>query len=117
MATSAPVVDEQLERISNEIAAKLDGGRTGALCDPDTGQQAGILVSSFLENVAVFGHTGDTLSLTDVRRLHRAAVQTHARRALLCVPTSTMIPNSVLLLATLSKIRIVRLQESEPVLW
>ncbi|MEW6246731.1 MAG: hypothetical protein AB1555_08485 [Nitrospirota bacterium] len=117
MATSAPVVDEQLERISSEIAAKLDGGQTGALLDPDTGKREGILVSSFLENIAVFGHTGDALSLADVRHLHRTAVQAHARRALLCVPASTMIPNSVLLLATLSKIRIVRLEESEPVLW
>ncbi len=115
MAASVPVVDEQLERISSEVAAKLDGGQTGALCDPNSGQQRGILVSSYLENVAVFGHTGETLSLADVRRLHRAAVQAHAHRALLCVPISTMIPNSVLLLATLSKIRIVRLQDSDPV--
>jgi hypothetical protein len=117
MATYTPVFDEQLERISSQVASKLDGAQTGSLFDPDTGKREGILVSSFLENVAVFGHTGDALSLADVRHLHRAAVQAHARRAILCVPASTMIPNSVLLLATLSKIRIVRLEESEPVLW
>ena len=73
MATHTPVFDEQLERISSEVASKLDGAQTGALLDPDTGKREGILVTSFLENVAVFGHTGDVLSLADVRHLHRAS--------------------------------------------
>lgn len=81
--------------------------------DHETGLPDGLLAETFLERVMIFSRKEEVLSLSDVGRLRRAMARVQARRALLYVPVETFISNPVMLLATLSKIRIVRLSAPE----
>lgn len=72
----------------------------------------GMLVRSPLERVALFSWTRRDFTLFDLTCLRRALTRFQARRAVLYVPADLLIPSSFMLLATLSKIAIVR---EEPV--
>ena len=73
----------------------------------------GMLVQSPLERVALFNWKRITITLSDITRLRRALTRFQARRAVLYVSADIQIPSAFTLLATLSKIAIVR---EEPVI-
>ena len=72
----------------------------------------GMLVQSSLERVALFNWRRINFTLSDITRLRQALIRFQARRAVLYVSADIQIPSSFMLLATLSKIAIVR---EEPV--
>jgi hypothetical protein len=71
-----------------------------------------MLVQSALERVALFSWKRMILTLTDISHFRQALTRFQARRAVLYVSADLHIPSSFILLATLSKIAIVR---EEPV--
>jgi hypothetical protein len=79
------------------------------LLDLERGSGDGFLIESSLERVVVVGQDRPILSLADVSYVRRMMIRARARRGLLYVPVWTTIPNPVRLLATLSKIEIIRL--------
>ena len=87
-----------------------DGSRVERLPDREPGGHDGLLVQSALERVAVFTTRADELTLADVSALRRRMRDAQARRGLLCVPTNMRIPSPVMLLATLSKIEVIKLK-------
>jgi hypothetical protein len=72
----------------------------------------GMLVQSALERVALFSWKRMILTLTDISHFRQALTRFQAQRAVLYVSADLHIPSSFILLATLSKIAIVR---EEPV--
>lgn len=72
----------------------------------------GMLVQSPLERVALFNWKRIDFTLTDITCLRKVLTRFQARRAVLYVSSDLHIPSSFILLATLSKIAIVR---EEPV--
>jgi hypothetical protein len=68
----------------------------------------GMLVQSPLERVALFMWKRINFTLSDITRLRQALTRFQARRAILYVSADIQIPSSFTLLATLSKIAIVR---------
>ena len=78
----------------------------------EDGRYHGMLVQSALERVALFSWRRMILTLSDISRLRQALTRFQARRAVLYVSSDLHIPSSFILLATLSKIAIVR---KEPV--
>jgi hypothetical protein len=74
----------------------------------DDGIYHGMLVRSPLERVALFSWRRINLTLSDITRLRQALTRFQARRAVLYVSADIQIPSSFMLLATLSKIAIVR---------
>jgi hypothetical protein len=73
------------------------------------GPHNGLIVQSSLERVAVFTHNHARLSLSDIGGLRRMKTRAQARRALLLVPQDLIVESAVALLATLSKIEIIRI--------
>jgi hypothetical protein len=67
-----------------------------------------MLVQSPLERVALFSWKRMILTLSDISHLRQALTRCHARRAVLYVSADIPIPSAFMLLATLSKIAIVR---------
>ncbi len=113
MVTCNPVFDELVSQIANQTFSGTDGARMVPVMDHETGLPDGLLAETFLERVMIFSRKEEVLSLSDVGRLRRAMARVQARRALLYVPVETFISNPVMLLATLSKIRIVRLTANQ----
>ncbi|MGH7256373.1 MAG: hypothetical protein ACREI3_11405 [Nitrospirales bacterium] len=113
MATCSPVFEEAVSEIARQNFSGSDVMRMEPVSDPVTGEVDGLLVESSLERVVVFSRTPDLLSLGEISRLRRALGRVQARRALLYVPGHTIVTSSVMLLATLSKIKIVRLAVAE----
>jgi hypothetical protein len=74
----------------------------------DNGHEAGVLVHSPLERVALFIWSEPTLQLSDISRLRRLMRRTQARRAVLYVPIGITVPSPVSLMAALSKISMPR---------
>lgn len=109
MGASGLVFDELVSRIARKAVAGAGGSRTEPIVDRENGGQEGILVESPLERVLIFSRVQPILSLSDLSRMRRMMARTQARRALLYVPLETGITNPVMLMATLSKIQIVRL--------
>ena len=72
------------------------------------GAYHGMLVQSPLEHVVLFSWKRIDLTLSDLTGLRHALTRVHARRAILYVSADVLIPSSFLLLATLSKIAVVR---------
>ncbi|MEP6888929.1 MAG: hypothetical protein ABI945_11510 [Nitrospirales bacterium] len=72
----------------------------------------GMLVQSPLERVALFNWKRIHFTLSDITRLRQARTRFQARRAVLYMSADIQIPSSFMLLASLSKIAIVR---EEPV--
>lgn len=116
MAHSAPVLEEVVAQMTTRRLDAGEGARVEPLINPETGQPDGMLLESFLERVALFFRAQDSLSLADISQLRRAMARGQARRAYLYVLTNTYIQNPVMLLATLSKIRIIRVEVPEPVM-
>jgi hypothetical protein len=107
MGASSFVVEELASRIAGKL---VDESRITPIIDNQTRDCDGLLVESSLERLMVFGRE-QPLSLTDIGHMRRVMARVQARRALLYVPTEMTIPNPITLLATLSKIQIVRLTE------
>jgi hypothetical protein len=91
-------------------ATKAVGGMEELRVEPiwNNGHVDGLLLQSSLERVAVFTWKDRSVSLADVSRLRKAMTRAQARRALVYVPKEIAIASPVILLATLSKIEIVR---------
>ncbi len=113
MGTVRLVFDEAVAQIARTAVAGVDDSRMERIVDAGTGHQDGFLVESFLERVVVFAAQRGTLSLSDVSDARRVMTRAQARRAMLCVPAEASIPNAVMLLATLSKIEIVRVSAAD----
>ena len=103
--------EDVLPRIAEKGVGRDFDSHVEPLIDPSNGQQAGLLVESVFERVVVVKRDQPEVSLEDVSRMRQMIVRVRARRGLLCVPVDAMIPNPVMLLATLSRIEIVRLGE------
>lgn len=110
MAHSMLVLDEVVSRMAHHTVQREDGIKTVPLINADTGEPEGMLVDSLLERVAIFVRAQDSLSLADISALRRTLARAQARRAYLYVLMTTSIQKPVMLLATLSKIRIVRVE-------
>ncbi len=109
MGSSGLVFNEWVAQVATKAVTGLNGGRTEPILDQHKGEQAGLLVEAPLERVVVCGREQAALSLSDINEIKRVIARTQARRAILYVPADTSIPNPVALLATLSKIEIVRM--------
>lgn len=73
----------------------------------------GMLVQSPVERVALFSWKRMILTLSDISYLRQALTRCRAGRAILYVSADIPIPSAFMLLATLSKIAVVR---EEPVI-
>lgn len=110
MSTTTAAFGEVLTQVARRaVCSDDDESRMEPLLDPDRGREDGLLIESSLERVVVLGRDGPILSLADVSYVRRMMIRARARRGLLYVPAWTTIPNPVRLLATLSKIEIIRL--------
>jgi hypothetical protein len=72
------------------------------------GLSDGLIVQSSLERIVVFTLNHPHLLLSDISHLRRVLSRAHASRAILFVRKDLLITSPVSLLATLSKIEIVR---------
>lgn len=109
MGASGLVFDELVSQIARKAAVGIGESRTEPVMDQESGELEGVLIESPFERVLIFSQAQPTLSLSDLSRMRRLMVRAQARRALLYVPIATGIPKPVMLMATLSKIEIVRL--------
>ena len=100
---------EQISQMATQHLKTDEGTQIKPLINPDTGRPDGALVESLIERVAVFGRNKETLSIADVSYFKRALAKNQARRGYVYVQEGMAIEKSVMLLATLSHIRIVRL--------
>jgi hypothetical protein len=112
MAVSEIVFQELVTQLASKSMADLDEPRMEPVINMENGQQEGVLLETSLERVAVFCHPKAELELADVAHVRRIMARVQARRALLYVPVETTIPNPVMLLATLSRIRVVRVAQA-----
>jgi hypothetical protein len=110
MGASAFVVEELASRIASRLVEGAEESRITPVLDTGSPDCAGLLIESPLERIMVFGREHG-MSLSDVSHMRRVMAKVQARRALLYVPTDAAIPNPIALLATLSKIQIVRLTD------
>lgn len=113
MGISGLVFDEAVSRLAGQMNGLGEDSRLEPIIDLITGRQRGLLVDSLLERVAVFSKEPRELSPGDVSEISRLMRRANARRALLYVPVTTLVHNSVRLLAALSKIEIVRVNAPE----
>jgi len=106
--------------VLDDLGSHMEEQAPGALSEPsvepiqdwDDWRGEGRLVKSILERVVVVTLNHDILALSDVSAIRRAMVRAQARRAVLYVPLQAAISNPVMLLATLSKIQIMRQVET-----
>ena len=116
MMQSTLVLDELVSQVADRTVGGSEGTRTEPILNPDSGQPEGVLMESLLERVAIFVRAQDSLSLDDVSHVRRSMARAQARRAYIYVLASTNVQKPIMLLATLSKIRIVRVDTPETVL-
>ncbi len=116
MSQPALVLDEVVSRVSDRTVEGGEGTRIEPILDPQSGQPEGMVMESLLERVAIFVRAQDSLSLDDISHVRRSMARAHARRADVYVLTKTNVQKPIMLLATLSKIRIVRVDRPESVL-
>lgn len=109
MSSRGLVLNEYVSKVAYQAVAKAGESTLLPIIDQQNGEPEGILVASSLERIVVCGREQAALSLVDVKAVQRTMVRVRARRAVVYVPAETMIPNPVMLLATLSKIDIVRM--------
>ena len=109
MAQTALALDDVVSQVASHTF-RGDDVHTATLLDPETGHADGMLVESLLERIAIFVHAQDSLSLSDLSHVRRVMARAQARRAYLFVLATTAVQKPVELLATLSKIRIVRVE-------
>ncbi len=110
MTPAVAVLDEVVAKVFTRSAEEADQARMEPLVNPESGQPDGMVLRTLLERVAIFVRAQDTLSLADVSSMRRALARAQARRGYLYVLSHTVIQKPVMLLATLSKIRIVRVE-------
>ncbi len=106
------VLDELVSQVANRTVQGSEGTRTEPLLNPDSGQPEGMLMESLLERVAIFVRAQDSLSLDDISYVRRSMARAQARRAYLYVLSETNVQQPIMLLATLSKIQIVRVDRA-----
>lgn len=110
MTHAVAVLDEVVAKVFNRSAEEADQARMEPMVNPETGQPEGMVLHTLLERVAIFVRAQDALSLADISSMRRALARARARRGYLYVLSQTVIQKPVMLLATLSKIRIVRVE-------
>lgn len=113
MGMNGLVFGEAVARLSGQGGGLGNESRLEPIIDNRSGRQRGLLLESPWERVAVFSKEAPQLTLHDVGEARKLLVRAKARRALLYVPIQTIVPNDVRLLATLSKIEIVRFSAAE----
>jgi hypothetical protein len=110
------VFDEVVSRMAQNVLTGIRDSRLEPILEDSSGRTEGYLVESTLERIVVVAREHDVLSLADISAVRRNMIRAQARRALLYIPITTTIPNPVMLLATLSRIEIVRLAATDSVL-
>lgn len=113
MAHTTFALDDLVSNVVSATGARGDRARVVPLIDPATSQREGVVLESVLERVAVFQRVQDSLSLADISHMRRAMARAQVPRAYLYIPLTAEIQKPVQLLATLSKIRIVRVEAPE----
>ncbi len=114
MTSSTLVLDEVASALAGRALAGADGTRIEPLVNRETGHSDGLLVQTPLERVVAVTRNQPVLSLSDVSAVRRLMARAQARRALLYVPVGIEIANPVMLLASLSRIRIVQVTVADP---
>lgn len=114
MPTMTLAFDEMLAQVARRAIPAVNAPLMEPILDPRQGCEEGLLIESPLERVVLAGRDLPTLSPADVSQVRRMMIRARARRGLLCVPVWTAIPNPVMLLATLSRIEIIRLGAVTP---
>lgn len=109
MPAQSLAFEDVLPRIPEKNVRHGSDSHVEVISDPSTGQEAGLLVESVFERVVIAKRDRPELSLEDISHVRQMIVRARARRGLLCVPVQATIPNPVMLLATLSRIEIIRL--------
>jgi hypothetical protein len=110
---SGLVFGEAVSRLAGQGGGSGGESRLEPIIDGLSGRQRGLLLELPCERVAVFSRETPVLRLHDVSEIRKLLMRAKARRALLYVPIRTLVPNDVRLLATLSKIEIVRFSAVE----
>jgi hypothetical protein len=114
MSSRGLVLNEAVAKVADQAVAKAGESTLLPIFDQRSGEPEGVLVASSLERIVVCGREQAILSLGDVKAVQRTMVRVQAQRAVLYASAGTIVPNHVLLLATLSKIDIVRLAPASP---
>ena len=109
MSSRGLVLNEYVSNVAYQAVAKAGESTLLPIIDQKSGEPEGVLVASSLERIVVCGREQATLSLVDIKTVQGTMARVQARRAVLYVPAEMMIPNPVMLLATLSKIDIIRM--------
>ena len=109
MSSRGLVLNEYVSTVAYQAVARAGESTLLPIIDQQSGEPEGVLVASSLERIVVCGREQALLSLMDIKTVQRTMVRVQARRAVLYVPAEMMIPNPVMLLATLSKIDIIRM--------
>lgn len=110
MTPAVAVLDEVVAKVFSWSVEEAAEARMEPMVNPETGQPEGMVLHALLERVAIFVRAQETLSLADISAMRRALARARARRGYLYVLSHTAIQKPVMLLATLSKIRIVRVE-------
>lgn len=110
MTPAVAVLDEIVAKVFSRSVEEADEARMEPMVNPESGRPEGMVLHTLLERVAIFVRAQDTLSLADISAMRRALARVQARRGYLYVLSQTVIQEPVMLLATLSKIRIVRVE-------
>lgn len=113
MGMSGVVFGEAIARLAGQGGGVGRESRLEPIIDSLSGRQRGLLLESPCERVAVFSKETPQLRLHDISEARKLLLRAKARRALLYVPIRTIVPNDVRLLATLSKIEVVRFSAAE----
>lgn len=109
MPMTGTIDQELVARLASDAVAGTEPPTVEPIVDESSGRQEGLLLESPWERVIVSYLEASALELSDVSHLRRVMARVQARRALLYVPHDTQVANPVMLLATLSKIQIVRI--------
>lgn len=116
MGASSLVFGELVSRMAQKAVTEIRDSRLEPIREWGSDRTEGYLVESSLERLVLVAREHDILSLADVSAVRRAMARAQARRALLYIPIATIVPTPVMLLATLSKVEIVRLTGTDAVL-
>ena len=112
MALNGAMFQELVNSLASQAMGEMEEARVQPVLDQDSGHPDGLLLESALERVVVFGRDAPVLTLEQIAYIRKVMARVQARRAVLYVPIDTSIQNPVMLLATLSKVRIVRVAQA-----
>lgn len=110
MTYAAAVLDQVVGKVLTAAVNGEEEARCEPIVNPGDGRPEGMVVQSPLERVAIFVKAQDALSLGDLSALRRSLARAQARRGYVYVLSQTAIQKPVMLLATLSNLRIVRVE-------